>query len=138
MEEVDDILEEVPDMEPELDPVAEEPEPKKKKLTEKVVREGCGKSVSAHCYKYSHRCKPRAPDEAPPPPILKRETSRKPEKPVKHRAVINRTPEFEPEPFQPTQADIYNHLLQQRQQQAFLRHQAIVAPYAEMLRAARR
>ena len=96
MEEVDDVipvLDEVEDLEPELAPIPEET--KKKKLTEKVVCEGCGKSVSAHCYKYSHRCKPRAPDEAPPPPILKRDKSRA-EKPVKHRAVINRTPEFAP------------------------------------------
>ena len=137
MEQVDDLipdLEQVEDLEPELAPIEEEP--KKKKLTEKVVCEGCGKSVSAHCYKYSHRCKPRVPDEAPPPPILKRQP--KAEKPVKHRAVINRTPEFAPEPFEPTQEDMFRHLLQQRQQQAFLRHQAIVAPYEEMLRSARR
>ncbi len=100
--------------------------------------EGCGKSVSAHCYKYSHKCKPREPDP-PPPPILKRQPSAKAppkEKPVKHRAVINRTPEFAPQ-YEPSQADLYQHLLQQRQQQAFLRHQAIVAPYAEMLRSMR-
>ena len=57
---------------------------------------------------------------------------------MKHRAVINRTPEFAPEPAPPTQEDLYKYLLQQRQQKAFLRHQAIVAPHEEMLRAARR
>ena len=55
-------------------------------------------------------------------------------KPMKQRAVINRTPEYAlPEPpYQPAQHEIYSHLMQQRQQQAYMRHQAMLAPYQQM------
>ena len=55
-------------------------------------------------------------------------------KPVKQRAVINRVPEYVPPepPYQPAQHEIYSHLMQQRQQQAYLRHQAMLAPYQQM------
>ena len=55
-------------------------------------------------------------------------------KPVKQRAVINRVPEYSPpEPqYQPAQHEIYSHLMQQRQQQAYMRHQAMLAPYQQM------
>ena len=55
-------------------------------------------------------------------------------KPVERRAAINRTPEYvEPEPpFQPNQAETYAHLLHQRQQQAYMRHNAMLAPNQQM------
>ena len=55
-------------------------------------------------------------------------------KPVKQRAVINRIPEYAPPepPYQPAQHEIYSHLLHQRQQQAHMRHQAMIAPYQQM------
>ena len=123
-------------------------------------------------YKYSHKCKARAPDEAPPEPKPEHEPSAvrggaaakskpepkpKPERkkvnvakltadlkpalttaqstrPVKQKAVIQRTPEYSPPepPYQPNQAEIYSHLMQQRQLQAALRHQAMMAPYQHM------
>ena len=44
------------------------------------------------------------------------------------------TPEYMPPepPYQPTQQEIYQHLMQQRQQQAYMRHQAMLAPYQNM------
>ena len=55
-------------------------------------------------------------------------------KPVKQRAVINRIPEYVPPepPYEPSHQEVYSHLLQQRQQQAFMRHQAMLAPYQQM------
>ena len=55
-------------------------------------------------------------------------------KPIKQRAVINRVPEYVPPepPYQPAQHEIYSHLMQQRQQQAYMRHQAMLAPYQQM------
>ena len=184
-------MEEVPDEIPDLEPVQEyeeleetipEPPPLKRanKLTEKVTCEGCGKTLSLHAYKYSHKCKALAPEDpvpAPEPePTAREPTAReaqaqeeKPKKkvkvdgaklaeslkdlkpaprpgskaaltekqsikPVKQRAVINRVPEYSPPepPYQPAQHEIYSHLMQQRQQQAYLRHQAMLAPYQQM------
>ncbi len=67
MEEDEDIIPEtIPDAEYEEE-VEEIPEPPPLKrasnLTETLTCEGCGKSLSLHAYKYSHRCKARAPDE---------------------------------------------------------------------------
>ncbi len=60
----------VPDLVAEEQPVAvDDIDPRKGKLAEKVTCEGCGKSVSVHCYKYSHRCKARGPDEPDPAPV---------------------------------------------------------------------
>ena len=138
MEEVEDL---VPEEEVEIIP---EPPPlvrSKSKLTEKVTCEGCGKSLSLHAYRYSHKCKARAPDE-PPPPVetpepkkrvridsaklkddLKDDRPALPQaqsiQPIRPEAVIQRTPEYPaPEPpYEPYQQDLYQHLLQQRQQQ---------------------
>ena len=67
MEEVEDIVPEEPTEEfPEQVEEIPEPPPLKRegsKLKEKVTCEGCGKSLSLHAYKYSHKCKARAPDE---------------------------------------------------------------------------
>ena len=70
MEEVPD---EIPDLEPaqeyeELEETIPEPPPLKRasKLTEKVTCEGCGKTLSLHAYKYSHKCKARAPEDPVP------------------------------------------------------------------------
>ena len=63
MEEVEDIVPETEYPE-EVEEVPEPPPLKRQgKLTEKVTCEGCGKSLSMHAYKYSHKCKARAPDE---------------------------------------------------------------------------
>ena len=73
MEEVEDIIPEEPQDFPEEVEVIEsipEPPPLKRatnKLKDKVTCEGCGKSLSLHAYKYSHKCKARAPDEPPAP-----------------------------------------------------------------------
>ena len=172
-------MEEVPDEIPESEPAQEyeeleetipEPPPLKRanKLTEKVTCEGCGKTLSLHAYKYSHKCKARAPDEqpkevkpkkskeqeeAPPDPAQEArlaqltEALKAPKKgakpamsnaqsqrPIRQKTVIQRTPEYIPPepPYQPTQQDIYQHLIQQRQQQAYMRHQAMLAPYQNM------
>ena len=150
MEEVPD---EIPDLEPaqeyeELEETIPEPPPLKRanKLTEKVTCEGCGKTMASRTYRYSHRCKPQqAVTEEPKPKRIDREklkeamagssmTEKQSTKPVKSRALINRVPEYrEPEPpYQPNQDEIYSHLLHQRQQQAYLRHQAMLQPYEQM------
>ena len=103
-----------------------------------------------HAYKYSHKCKARAPDEPVEKPEKKRVdpaklaealkgarpaiTEKQSIKPVKQRAVINRIPEYVPPepPYEPSHQEVYSHLLQQRQQQAFMRHQAMLAPYQAM------
>ena len=67
LEEVDDLVPEE-EYEEQVE-VIPEPPPLvrgKGKLTEKVTCEGCGKTLSLHAYKYSHKCKARAPDEPPP------------------------------------------------------------------------
>ena len=73
MEEVEDI---VPEDVPETFPEEIVPEAPKgnTKVKEKVTCEGCGKSLSLHAYKYSRKCKARAPDEPPQEP--KPETKR--------------------------------------------------------------
>ena len=55
-------------------------------------------------------------------------------KPVKQRATISRAPEQVPPepPYQPNQAEIYAHLLNQRQQQAYMRHNAMLAACHKM------
>ena len=149
-------MEEAPEEFPDLEPVEEvaelPPEPpvlkRANKLTEKITCQGCNKVLSLHAYKYSHKCKARAPDE----PVEEKKPKRvdsaklaealkdaKPAdkqsiKPVKQRAVINRIPEYAPPepPYQPAQHEIYSHLLHQRQQQAHMRHQAMIAPYQQM------
>jgi hypothetical protein len=191
MEEVEDIIPETIPEEPhggaahsaefpEEVEVIPEPPPLKRatnKLKDKVTCEGCGKSMSLHAYKYSHKCKARAPDEPPKEvkkpdaPLdadvaqearlaqlteaLKAPKKQKPataraamasagsraamsdaqsQKPIRQKTVIQRTPEYIPPepPYQPTQQDIYQHLIQQRQQQAYMRHQAMLAPYQNM------
>ena len=162
MEEVEDIIPEEPSQFPEeVEEIPEPPALKREgsKLKEKVTCEGCGKSLSLHAYKYSHKCKARAPDEPSPQPKEEKLKEEKPkeEKPRKHRfaeslkarpvmteaqsqrpirqkSVIQRTPEYIPPepPYQPTQQEIYQHLIQQRQQQAYMRHQAMLAPYQNM------
>ena len=161
MEEVEDIIPEESPPEEFPEEVEEIPEPlplkrATNKLKDKVTCEGCGKNLSLHAYKYSHKCKARAPDE--PPKEVKEEpkkkvanvsklteglkkfatTAAKPamteaqsQKPIRQKTVIQRTPEYHP-PYQPTQQEIYNHLIQQRQQQAYMRHQAMLAPYQNM------
>ena len=168
MEEVEDIIPETVEEEfpEEVEVISEsisEPPPLKRatnKLKDKVTCEGCGKSLSLHAYKYSHKCKARAPDEPPKeaPKEVKEEpkkkvanvsklteglkkfatTAAKPamteaqsQKPIRQKTVIQRTPEYHP-PYQPTQQEIYQHLIQQRQQQAYMRHQAMLAPYQNM------
>ena len=80
MEEVEDIIPEtVPEEEfPEEVEVIEPPPLKRatNKLKDKVTCEGCGKSMSLHAYKYSHKCKARAPDEPP------KEVNKKPDAPL--------------------------------------------------------
>ena len=162
MEEVEDIIPEEPQEFPEEVEEISIPEPPElkratNKLKDKVTCEGCGKSLSLHAYKYSHKCKARAPDEPPKeaPKEVKEEPKKKvanvaklaeslkparpamtdaqSQKPVRQKTVIQRTPEYQPEPpYQPTQQDIYQHLVQQRQQQAYMRHQAMLAPYQNM------
>ena len=114
-------------------------------------------NLSLHAYKYSHKCKARAPDEPPAPKEVKEEPKKKvanvsklteglkkfamsnkpamteaqSQKPIRQKTVIQRTPEYHP-PYQPTQQEIYQHLIQQRQQQAYMRHQAMLAPYQNM------
>ena len=126
-------MEEVPDSIPEEElPILEEveeipaqlPLKRQKNAAAKVTCEGCGKSMAPATYKYSHRCKARAPDApvpAPEPPpaesppaeaekpkrrvdraklaaALKDDrpslTERESIRPVKQRAVIKRTPEY--------------------------------------------
>ena len=166
MEEVEDIIPEEPQEFPEEVEVIGIPEPPPlkratNKLKDKVTCEGCGKSLSLHAYKYSHKCKARAPDEpikkpdAPEADVAqearlaqltealkapKKQKAAKPamsdaqsQRPIRQKAVIQRTPEYVPEPpYQPTQQEIYQHLIQQRQQQAYMRHQAMLAPYQNM------
>ncbi len=96
-----------------------EPPPWKRasKLTEKVTCEGCGTSLSLHAYKYSRRCKARAPDE----PLQEEKvntrklkealkevkpslTEKQSTKPVTNKVLIQRTPEYIPPepPYQPS------------------------------------
>ena len=144
----EDIREEFPEETLEVIPE------KKKKLTEKVTCEGCGKSLTLHAYKYSHKCKARTPDE-PPPKIEKKVTIEKVDsaklkeslkevrpaltqaqatKPIRQKSVIRRTPEYHPEPpyEEPSQQDLFQHIMQQRQQQVYMRHHAMLAPYQNM------
>ena len=164
MEEVEDIVPEETiepqDFPEEVEVIPEPPALKREgsKLKEKVTCEGCGKSLSLHAYKYSHKCKARAPDEAPPKlePVKEERapkakkvanpaklaeslkavkpaiTEAQSQKPIRQKSVIHRTPVPPEPPYQPTQQEIYQHLIQQRQQQAYMRHQAMLAPYQNM------
>ena len=85
MEEVEDIIPETIPEEPqefpeEVEEIIPEPPPLKRatnKLKDKVTCEGCGKSMSLHAYKYSHKCKPRAPDDAATPSRPPKEVKKK-------------------------------------------------------------
>ena len=83
MEEVEDIIPETIPEEPhggaahsaefpeEVEVIESIPEPPPLKratneLKDKVTCEGCGKSMSLHAYKYSHKCKARAPQMSHP------------------------------------------------------------------------
>ena len=162
MEEVEDIIPDIPEAEEfpeevEIIETAPEPPPLKRatnKLKDKVTCEGCGKSLSLHAYKYSHKCKARAPDEKPEVNEVPKEvkpkkvanaaklaealkpamTEAQSQRPIRQKTVIRRTPEYIPPepPYQPTQQEMYQHLIQQRQQQAYMRHQAMLAPYQNM------
>ena len=158
MEEVEDIVPEETFPE-EVEEIVPEPPPLKRqgnnKLKEKITCEGCGKNLSLHAYKYSHKCKARAPDEPVPQPeepkpkkkVVNTEkladslrdvkpsmTEKQSTKPIRQKSVIQRTPEYQPEPpYQPTQQEMVQHFMQQRQQQAYMRHQAMLAPYQNML-----
>ena len=101
MEEVEDIIPEtVPEEFPEeVEVIPEsipEPPPLKRatnKLKDKVTCEGCGKSLSLHAYKYSHKCKARAPDEPAPSaargdPVAKAEPKAEPKKKVANVAKL--------------------------------------------------
>ena len=75
MEEVEDIIPDnidtITEEFPEEVEVIPEPEPLKRAtniLKDTITCEGCGKSLSLHAYKYSHKCKARAPDEPPKEP----------------------------------------------------------------------
>ena len=74
MEEVEDIIpEEIPEAPPSEAPPEPLPLKRANKLTEKNACEGCGKQLSLHAYKYSHKCKARAPDDPVPEPKEKSE-----------------------------------------------------------------
>ena len=84
MEEVEDIIPEESPPEEFPEEVEEIPDPEPlplkratNKLKDKVTCEGCGKSLSLHAYKYSHKCKARAPDEPPAPKEVKEEPKKK-------------------------------------------------------------
>ena len=100
MEEVEDIVPEdiVPEEFPEeVEEIVPEPPPLKRqgnsKLKEKITCEGCGKSLSVHAYKYSHKCKARAPDE-PPPAAREAHPVPQPEEPEKKKVVKKRRWDF--------------------------------------------
>ena len=68
MEEVTDEIPETQEIVEEVEDIVPEPPPLKrqsnaKKPVEKVTCEGCGKTMAASTYRYSHRCKARAPEE---------------------------------------------------------------------------
>ena len=102
------------------------------------------------------RAKKEAPDDAPAPPKLVRARAAKetvvqeklppPEKPVKKRAVIKRQARLQeedaapahpldvaPKEYQPAAPmDIYQAMLLNRQEQARMHHERMLAPYQQM------
>jgi len=139
------------------DPDAPVCKPVKKNLKEKVQC-ACGRWMSEHTYRYQHKCKAQsvaeasAPvEQAPPPPKLVRARATKetvvqeklppPEKPVKKRAAIKKAQIAEdshpldvqaPKEYQPAPMDIYQAMLLNRQEQARMHHERMLAPYAQM------
>ena len=159
--------------------------PVKKDLKEKVQC-ACGRWMSAHTYRYQHKCKaqtvaqansvrapeaqanaaplvqanaapeppketvpepePIAPEieEKPgPPPKLKRERKvvqeklPPPEKPIKQKSLIKKQarlahPLEVPQENQPPPMDIYQAMLFNRQEQARMHHERMLAPYQQM------
>ena len=131
--------------------------PVKKNLKEKVQC-ACGRWMSEHTYRYQHKCKAQSVAEAsapaPPPPKLVRARAAKetvvqeklppPEKPVKKRAAIKKAQVAEdadhpldvqaPKEYQPVQPqmDIYQAMLFNRQEQARMYHERMLAPYQQM------
>ena len=133
MQEVEDAGVEDIDDEPVPEMLVLEREP-----PSKVECPQCLKKISEHCFKYSHRCKARAPEPPPPPapPAKKKVTydktalkalAQKREPPMKNKQLIERTPE---PPYVPQQQ--FDGVMAQRQQQAMLRQQAMLAPYQQM------
>ena len=147
MEEVEDAVPDETQEIPEVEDIVPEPPvlKRQKKEQEQVTCEGCGKTMASSTYRYSHKCKPQPAVAEPRPKRIDREklkeamagsslTEKQSTRPNKSRALINRVPEYrEPEPpYQPNQDEIYSHLLHQRQQQAYMRHQAMLQPYEQM------
>jgi len=137
MEEVtEEFVEDAPD------PPVAPPAPVKIKLKERVKCQGCGREMSLHSMRYQHKC--RTPPVGtvvpePPPAVLEPPVEPPPEKkkvrireaPVKQKALIQRTAEFAAA-APPPPPDPYMAMLQNRTQQAHLRQQAMLAPYAQM------
>ena len=132
----------------------------KSKLQDRVECGDCGRQVSAHTLKFTHRCPAKkkkaaaeapaeAPAETPVAPKPKRKAAPKavkpalPEaevqKPLKQRAVIKRAEKARELPpplpaygagFEPQ--DLWTQLMAQRQMQSRMRAEAAASPYAQM------
>ena len=130
----------------------------KGKLQDRVECGDCGRQVSAHTLKFTHRCSAKkkkeaaeaeaeAPAEAPVAPKRKAAPKAvKPalpdaevQKPLKQRAVIKRAEKARELPpplpaygagFEPQ--DLWTQLMTQRQMQSRMRAEAAASPYAQM------
>ena len=97
-EEQQEVVSEIPP-----DPPPLKREPAKKSLKDRVKCESCGKEMSAHCLKYSHKCKARPPDEPPKEKVEKKAVPiAKPEpkkKPTFDRAALSKALKEEQKPL---------------------------------------
>ena len=133
----------------------------KSKLQDRVECGDCGRQVSAHTLKFTHRCPAKkkkaaaeapaeapaeTPAETPVAPKPKRKAAVKPalpeaevQKPLKQRAVIKRAEKARelPPPLPAYGAgfepqDLWTQLMAQRQMQSRMRAEAAASPYAQM------
>ena len=113
----------------------------KKTLKDRVQCPQCSKWISEHCFRYSHKCKARAPEEPPAPVEPKRavrirapEKEKKPE-PAEKKSMKRPPVSQEPSPilnFGPPQMSAQEQWLQQRNAVMSARTASMMAPYQAM------
>ena len=112
----------------------------KKTLKDRVQCPQCGKWISEHCFRYSHKCKARAPECPPPEPVEPKravrirapEKEKKPE-PAEKKSMKRARPE-EPSPildFGPPQMTAQEAWMRQRAALS-ARTASMMAPYHAM------
>ena len=135
MTEEPEQFEEIEQIPEEIEQIPEEQIPEKKSLKDRVICPDCGRQVSAHCLKFTHRCRKKKEEEKEKPEKPEKEKPEKKvkikaipdsvaEQPMKNKKIIKKAEVFiedmQPPP-PPPQPDYWAQIMMQRQAQARMR-----------------